>query len=62
LFTARRPLLRQPAKITQTTCTAAKNGKLVMSETDLMGVDAVTGEEHWYAVINQGESHDHITA
>jgi hypothetical protein len=33
-----------------------------MSETDLMGVDAVTGEGHWYAVINQGESHDHITA
>ena len=42
MFTARRPILRQPAKIIQTSCTAAKNGKLVMSETDLMGVDAVT--------------------
>lgn len=40
---------------------AAKNGKLLISEADLMGVDAVTGKGHWYAVTNQGETHDHIT-
>ena len=40
---------------------AAINGKLVMTEADLMGVDPVTGKGHWYAVTNQGETHDHIT-
>lgn len=39
----------------------AKNGKLKMTESDLMGVDPVTGTGHWYAVTNQGETHDHIT-
>ena len=32
-----------------------------MSEPDLMGVDPVTGAGHWYAVTNQGETHDHLT-
>jgi hypothetical protein len=39
----------------------AKSGKLVMSEADLMGVDAVTGKGHWFAFTNQGESYDYIT-
>lgn len=38
-----------------------KNGKFAMRESDLMGVDAVTGKGHWYAVTNQGETHDHLT-
>lgn len=25
-----------------------------------MGVDPVTGKWHWYAVTNQGETHDHL--
>ena len=29
-------------------------------EADLMGVDPVTGIGHWYAVNNQGDTHDHI--
>jgi len=38
----------------------AKNGKITITESDLMGVDAITGKGHWYAVSNQGETHDHI--
>jgi len=37
----------------------AKNGKMLIAETDLFGVDPVTGKSHWYAVTNQGETHDH---
>ena len=39
----------------------AKNDKVSISESDLMGVDPVTGKGHWYAVTNQGETHDHVT-
>lgn len=39
----------------------AKNDKVAISESDLMGVDPVTGKGHWYAVSNQGETHDHVT-
>jgi hypothetical protein len=38
----------------------AKNGAMLMTESDLMGVDPVTGQAHWYAVTNQGETHDHL--
>jgi len=38
----------------------AKNKSMSISESDLMGVDPVTGKAHWYAVTNQGETHDHI--
>lgn len=38
----------------------AKNGAMVITESDLMGVDPVTGKAHWYAITNQGETHDHI--
>lgn len=38
----------------------AKNKKLSISESDLMGVDAATGEAHWYAITNMGETHDHL--
>lgn len=38
----------------------ARNKQMAMSETDLMGVDPVTGQAHWYAVTNQGETHDHL--
>ena len=33
--------------------------KQVLAETDLFGVDPVTGKGHWYAVTNSGETHDH---
>lgn len=39
----------------------ARHDKLTMTESDLMAVDPVTGVGHWYAVTNQGETHDHIT-
>jgi len=39
----------------------AKNGKMKITESDLMGVDPVTGTGHWYAVTNEGETHDHVT-
>lgn len=39
----------------------AKNGDMTMTESDLMGVDAVTGQGHWYAITNDGETHDHLT-
>ena len=40
---------------------SARNGKMVMTELDLFGVDPVTGQGHWYAITNQGETHDHLT-
>jgi hypothetical protein len=39
---------------------AAKNDKMTITESDLMGVDPVTGKGHWYAVTSQGETHDHV--
>lgn len=38
----------------------AKNKEMTITESDLMGVDPVTGQAHWYAVTNQGETHDHL--
>jgi len=38
----------------------ARNGEMLAAETDLFGVNPVTGEGHWYAVTNQGEVHDHV--
>jgi len=38
----------------------ARNKQMTLSESDLMGVDPVTGQAHWYAVTNQGETHDHL--
>lgn len=38
----------------------AQNGKMNMSESDLMGVDAVGGQAHWYAITDQGDAHDHL--
>jgi hypothetical protein len=38
----------------------AANDKMAMAETDLFGVDPATGQAHWYAVTNQGETHDHL--
>lgn len=40
---------------------SARNGKMLMTESDLFGVDPVTGQGHWYAITNQGETHDHLT-
>lgn len=40
---------------------AARGSRLRLSETDLFGVDAVTGQGHWYAVTNQGEANDLLT-
>jgi len=37
----------------------ASNDKMAMAETDLFGVDPASGKGHWYAVTNQGETHDH---
>ncbi|MFZ1907543.1 MAG: hypothetical protein WAU52_00535 [Burkholderiales bacterium] len=34
---------------------------MIFVEADLMGVDPVTGIGHWYAVNNQGDTHDHIS-
>lgn len=39
---------------------AANNKDMLLSESDLFGVDPVTGKGHWYAVTNQGETHDHV--
>lgn len=33
---------------------------MVIAETDLFGTDPSTHQTHWYAVTNQGESHDHL--
>jgi len=38
----------------------ARGGEVHIGESDLMGVDPVTGQLHWYAITNQGETHDHI--
>jgi len=38
----------------------ASNDKMAVAETDLFGVDPVSGQGHWYAVSNQGETHDHL--
>lgn len=38
----------------------AKNNKMEMSESDLMGVDPITGQAHWYAITDQGDAHDHL--
>lgn len=38
----------------------ARNGAMSIAETDLFGVDPVRRQGHWYAVTNQGESHDHL--
>ena len=38
----------------------ANNKDMSMEESDLFGVDPVTGKGHWYAVSNQGETHDHV--
>jgi len=38
----------------------ARNGQMTMAETDLFGVDPVTGKGHWFAVTNAGETHNHI--
>lgn len=38
----------------------ASNDKMTLAETDLFGVDPVSGQGHWYAVTNQGETHDHL--
>jgi hypothetical protein len=35
-------------------------GDAVLAETDLFGVDPLTGQGHWYAVTNSGETHDHL--
>jgi len=40
---------------------SAENDNMQISESDLMGVDPVTGKGHWYSVTNMGESHDHLT-
>jgi hypothetical protein len=37
-----------------------KNDSMQVAESDLFGVDPVTGQGHWYAVTNQGETHDHL--
>ena len=36
------------------------NKQMRMFESDLMGVDPVSGQAHWYAVTNQGDTHDHL--
>lgn len=38
----------------------ATNKEMSIQETDLFGVDPVTGKGHWYAISNQGETHDHV--
>ncbi len=37
-----------------------RNETMIMTESDLMGVDPVTGTGHWFAVSNQGDTHDHV--
>ena len=37
----------------------AKNKDMMISESDLMGVDPDTGKGHWYAISSMGETHDH---
>lgn len=38
-----------------------RNSQMAMTESDLFGVDPVSGEGHWYAVTNTGDAHDHLT-
>ena len=38
---------------------SGKNKEMAVHETDLFGVDPVTGQAHWYAVTDMGETHDH---
>jgi hypothetical protein len=38
----------------------AKNPNMTIYESDLMGVDPITGMGHWYAITDQGDAHDHI--
>jgi len=38
--------------------TAAGPG-MAMHESDLMGTDMATGQSHWYAITDAGETHDH---
>jgi len=38
------------------------DGNGVLAETDLFGVDPVSGTSHWYAVNNAGETHDHLVS
>lgn len=40
---------------------AGRGERLRLTETDLFGVDAVTGQGHWYAITNQGEANDLLT-
>jgi hypothetical protein len=37
-----------------------RNSQMAMTESDLFGVDPVSGEGHWYAVTNTGDAHDHL--
>lgn len=39
-----------------------REGEMLLAETDLFGVDPVTGQAHWYAVTNSGETHDHLVS
>lgn len=44
------------------TCDMTARGHgMFMREADLMGVDPITGQGHWYAITNQGDVHDHLT-
>ena len=38
----------------------ARSNTMVIAESDLFGVDPLTGRGHWYAITNQGETHDHL--
>lgn len=40
--------------------TAKGAENMVMSESDLFGVNPMTKQGHWYAVSNMGEVHDHL--
>ncbi|HEX5092598.1 MAG TPA: hypothetical protein VFV84_07910 [Burkholderiales bacterium] len=38
---------------------SGRNKDMAVHETDLFGVDPVSGQAHWYAVTDMGETHDH---
>jgi hypothetical protein len=40
----------------------AQNESMTMTETDLMGVDSVTGQGYWYAITSSGDTHDHLSS
>ena len=40
---------------------SAKNDKLMIAESDLLGVDAITGVGHLYSVSSKGEARDYVT-